>query len=96
MPLGDRVLIEPMGESERGERTKSGIIIPDTLDKEKPFEGKVIAVGPGKRNETGHLWPVSVKVGQRVVFSKYSPDELKIDGKEYYVISESNILAIIG
>ncbi|OHB18403.1 MAG: hypothetical protein A2749_02720 [Parcubacteria group bacterium RIFCSPHIGHO2_01_FULL_45_26] len=72
-----------------------GIIIPETVDKERPDQGTVVAVGPGKRTETGHLQSINVKVGQKVIFSKYGPDEIKIDGKEYYVISESNILAII-
>lgn len=93
-PLGDRVLIVPLNPVE-GSLTKSGIIIPETVDKEKPHQGKVLAVGPGGRADTGELIPMSVKVGQKVVFSKYSPDEIKIDEKEYYIISESSILAIL-
>lgn len=93
VPLGDRVIVEPMGKEKM---LASGIIIPDTADKERPDQGVVVAVGPGKRNETGHLWPVNVKVGDKVIFSKYGPDEIKIGDKEYYVIAESNILAIIG
>ena len=92
-PLGDRVLVLPLDKNEA--MSKSGIIIPETVDKERPDKGKVVAVGPGKRNDDGKLIPVSVKIGQTVIFSKYGPDEIKIADKEYYVISESNILAII-
>ncbi len=94
IPLADRVLVLPMGKDEKV--SASGIIIPETIDKERPDQGTVIAVGPGKYNEDGEeLIPMSVKVGQKVIFSKYGPDEIKIGGKEYYIISESNILAII-
>lgn len=94
MPLLDRVLVAPI---EPETITATGIIIPETIDKEKPFQGKVIAVGAGKWNEDGDARvPLSVKVGQTVIFSKYSPDEVKIDGKEYYLISEGSILAVIG
>ncbi|MBI4692020.1 MAG: co-chaperone GroES [Candidatus Terrybacteria bacterium] len=99
-PLHNNVLIEPLSEAERGSMTKSGIIIPETVDKEKPDQGRIIEVGPGKRNEAGKIIPLSVKKGQRVVFSKYSPDEIKVgdpygQAKKYYIISEDNILAII-
>lgn len=94
-PLHNNVLIEPLGEAERGAMTKSGIIIPETVDKEKPDQGRIIEVGPGKRDESGKIIPMSVKEGQRVVFSKYSPDEIKVGDKKYYIISEDNILAII-
>lgn len=92
-PLGDRVLVKPR----EVEDTKSpgGIIIPDTAQKEKPEQGTVVAVGPGKVGDDNDLIPVSVKVGDRVMFSKYGPDEIKIDGEEYYVIRESDILGII-
>lgn len=93
-PLGDRVLIEPIS-SEDGITTKSGIIIPETVGKEKPERGKVIAVGAGRIDDNGKLVPISVKEGQTVIFSKYGPDEIKIDGKEYYILNESSILAII-
>ncbi len=93
-PLGDRVLVEALGESEKN-KTKSGIIIPETVSKERGEQGKVIAVGPGRRTDEGKLVPVGVKPGQKIIFSKYGPDEIKVDGKEYYIISESNILAII-
>src|SRR3990167_7977047 len=92
-PLGDRVLVLPFDKNEK--KSASGIIIPETVDKERPDQGTVIAVGPGKYNEDGELMPMSVKVGQKVIFSKYGPDEIKISDKEYYVISESNILAVI-
>lgn len=92
-PLGDRVLVEPVDANT--EKTKSGIIIPDTISKEKSEQGKIIAVGEGKRNEEGKLVPMNVKKGQRIIFSKYGPDEIKVDGQEYFIISESNILAVI-
>ena len=94
-PLADRVLIEPLSEEERSKKTKSGIIIPDTAEKEKPQEGKVVAVGEGKTLESGRLAPLSVKKGDRVLFSKYGPSEIKVDGKEYLIAKEEDILAII-
>ena len=91
-PLGDRLVIEP---SSREETSASGIIIPDTA-KEKPERGTVVAVGPGKWNEDGEdRVPMTVKVGDTVIFSKYGYDEVKVDGKEYYILSESSVLAII-
>ena len=93
-PLGDRVLVAPANEgSER--MLASGIIIPDTAGKEKPEQGIVIAVGDGKRTEDGTLVPVSVSVGDRVLFSKYGFDEVKVNGVEYFIIGESNILAVL-
>ena len=93
MPLGDRVLVKP--EQSEDEKTPSGLIIPDTARKEKPERGEVIAVGPGKRSDEGELIPVSVKVGDTVVFSKYGYDEIMIEDEEYYMIAESNILAVV-
>ena len=93
MPLNDRILLKPMSEEETN-TTISGIIIPETVSKEKPEQGKVIAVGEG-RWEDGKRIPVSVKVGDRVVFSRYGYDEIKLDGEEYYILKEENILAII-
>lgn len=93
-PLGDRVVIRPLSEDEMGTRSPSGIIIPDTVSKEKPEQGIVIAVGPGKF-ESGKRVQVGVKEGDRVVFSKYGYDEVKIGGEEYFVVSESSILAVI-
>lgn len=93
MPLGDRVLVSP--ETETHAKTASGIYIPDTAKKEKPERGEVIAVGPGKRGDDNELIPVAVKVGDTVVFSKYGYDEVTVEDEEYYLISESNILAVI-
>jgi len=94
VPLGDRVLVKP-GSADAGKKTASGIIIPETVDKEKPGRGVVVAAGEGRRAEDGTTIPLSVKKGDTVLFSKYSPDEVKIDGEEYFIISESNILAIV-
>ena len=91
-PLSDHILIEP---NKKEGKTKSGILLPETVDKEMPEEGKVIAVGPGKKTSAGKLIPMEVKVGQQVLFSKYGPNEIKIDGKEYLIAKEENILAII-
>jgi chaperonin GroES len=91
-PLSDHILIEPIKEEEK---TKSGILLPETAEKERPEQGKVIAVGPGKRTEEGKIIPISVKPGQKVLFKKYGPDEIKVDDKEYLIASEDDILAII-
>ncbi|XOB46875.1 MAG: co-chaperone GroES [Candidatus Nealsonbacteria bacterium] len=91
-PLSDHVLIEPIKEEER---TKSGILLPETADKEKPEQGEVIAVGPGKRNDSGNIIPMEIKVGQKVLFTKYGPNEIKVDGKEYLIAKQEDILAII-
>ena len=91
-PLSDHLFIEPMAEDKT---TKSGIVIPDTAEKEKPVKGKVLAVGPGKFNEKGDRIPMSVKVGDNVLFKKYGPDEIEIDGKKLLVGNEDDILAII-
>lgn len=94
-PLGDKVLVKTNKESDQT-KTKSGIIIPDTIDKERPEEGIVVAVGAGKRLDNGQLVPLQVKKGDRIIFSKYGPDEIKINDEEFLIISESNILAIYG
>lgn len=94
-PLADRVLVEPLSDGEREKTTKLGIVIPDTVEKEKSERGRVIGVGPGRMTEEGKLIPLSVKEGQIVVFSKYGPDEIKVGDKEYYIIKEENILAIL-
>lgn len=91
-PLHDRVLIESL-ESE--EKTAGGIIIPDTA-KEKPQEGKVIAVGPGAKSEDGKTIPMDVKVGDRVLFGKWSGTEVKVGGKEYSIMKESDIMGVVG
>lgn len=92
-PLGDRVLVKPVSGDDH-KKTKSGIFIPDTISKEKPEQGEVMAVGPG-RTEDGKLVPIKVKVGDTVMFSKYGFDEIKIDEVEYFIIKEENILAVI-
>lgn len=91
-PLGDRVIVKPFGQEEV---TKSGIVLPDTINKEKPEQGEVIAVGPGKRLDSGEIAPMSVSVGDKVVFRKYSPDEIEVEGEEVLVISESDIVGIL-
>ena len=91
-PLSDHILIEPIKEEEK---TKAGIFLPETASKEKSEEGKVIAVGPGKKTDDGKIVPVSVRPGDRVLFTKYGPNEIKIDNKEYLIAQESDILAVI-
>ena len=90
-PLGDRVLVKPI---EVEERTKSGIVLPDTA-KEKPQQGRVLAVGQGRLLDNGQTVPLQVKEGDRVLYSKYSVTEVKIENEEYLVLSERDILAII-
>ena len=91
-PLNDNVIVKPIAEDEV---TKSGIVLPDTIDKEKPEKGEVAAIGEGKLLENGQRAPMSVKTGDMVMFKKYSPDEIKVDEEEYLVISQNDILAII-
>jgi chaperonin GroES len=91
-PLHDRVLVKRL---EGEEKTKGGIIIPDTA-KEKPQEGKVIAVGPGGRDENGKLTPLDVKTGDRVLFGKWSGTEVKIDGEDVLIMEESDIVGVVG
>lgn len=91
-PLSNHVFLEPLAEEKI---TKSGIVIPDTADREKPMQGKVLAIGPGKRDTNGQIIPMSVKVGDMVLFKKYGPDEIEIEGKKYLVGDEDDILAII-
>jgi chaperonin GroES len=90
-PLQDRVIVKRVKEEEK---TKGGIIIPDTA-KEKPIEGEVIAVGNGKVNDEGKLRPVDVKVGDRVLFGKYSGTEVKLDGEEALILREDDIVGVI-
>jgi chaperonin GroES len=90
-PLGDRIVVKIIEELER---TKGGIVLPDTA-KEKPQEAEVMAVGPGARNEEGERIPMDVKVGDRVVFAKYSGTEFKQDDEEYLILRESDILAVV-
>ena len=90
-PLGDRVLIKRVEEEEK---TKGGIIIPDTA-KEKPQEGKVVAVGPGARDDNGKIQPLDVKKGDRILFGKWSGTEVKIDGDDLLIMKESDVLGVI-
>jgi len=90
-PLQDRVIVERIAEEEK---TKGGIIIPDTA-KEKPQEGKVIAVGKGKLTEEGKLLPLSVKAGDKILFGKYSGTEVKLNGNEYLIMREDDILGVV-
>ncbi len=91
-PLNDHVVVKPAAKEEV---TKSGIVLPDTIDKERPEQGEVIAVGSGKLLENGQRAQMSVKIGDKVVFKKYSPDEFKIDDEEFLLIGENDILAVI-
>ncbi len=91
VPLHDRIVVSRI-ESE--EKTKGGIIIPDTA-KERPQEGKIIAVGPGKRDEDGKRIPLGVKAGDRVLFTKWAGTEFKLDGREYMIMKEDDILGVI-
>ena len=90
-PLHDRVVIQRVEEEEK---TKGGIIIPDTA-KEKPMEGKVVAVGPGARGEDGKIHPLDVKAGDRVLFGKWSGTEVKLDGDELIIMKEADIMGIM-
>lgn len=90
-PLGDKILVEIL---EAEEKTKGGIILPDTAKEEKS-EGRVIAAGPGKTLESGKVQPLEVKKGDKVLFGKYSGDEVAIDGKKHKIIKESEVLAIL-
>lgn len=91
-PLGDRVVIKP---AEREEKTKGGIFLPDTATKERPQEGTILAVGEGRRDDSGKLVPMNVSVGDRILFAKYSGTEFKIDEIEYLILSEKDILGVI-
>ncbi len=91
-PLADRVIVKPM---EAEEKTKGGIILPDTA-KEKPIEGTIIAVGPGKLTEDGKQIKLEVKEGDKVLYGKYSGTEVTVEGEEYLIMRESDIFAIIG
>ena len=90
-PLSNYIFVETFNEDKT---TKSGIFIPASVE-EKPIMGKVVAVGPGKTNDDGQLIPLNVKVGDQVLFTKYTPNEIKIDEKEYLAVREDDILAII-
>lgn len=91
-PLSDHLLIETIKEDEK---TKSGILLPETAEKEKPEQGRVIAVGPGRKTSSGKVIPLEVRTGDKVLFTKYGPNEIKVEDKEYLVAKEEDILAII-
>ncbi|MGB9763154.1 MAG: co-chaperone GroES [Minisyncoccia bacterium] len=90
-PLSDHIFVEPLSEEKT---TKAGIIIPDTAE-EKPVTGVVVAIGPGRTTDDGKIIPMTVKVGDKILFTKYAPNEIKIDNKEYLVIREDDVLAIL-
>ena len=91
-PLSDHVLLEPLKEEQK---TQTGILLPETVEQEKSEQGTVVAVGPGKRGKDGKITPLDVKVGDLVLFSKYGPNEVKVDGKDYLIAEEKDILAIL-
>lgn len=91
-PLADRVVIKKL---EAEDKTSGGIVLPDSA-KEKPMQGEILAVGPGKYDEKGNRQPMEVKVGDKVLFAKYSGTEVKIDGVEYLILAERDILAVMG
>lgn len=91
-PLGDRVVIQP---AEREEKTKGGIFLPDTATKERPQEGTILAVGEGRRDDSGKLIAMSVSVGDKVLFAKYSGTEFKVDEVDYLILAEKDILGVI-
>lgn len=91
-PLQDHIIVEALDEMETH---SSGLIIPDTVSKEKPQKGKVLAVGPGKLDDNGKRMPMDVSEGDTVLFSKYGPTEIKIDGRELLVLNQSDVLAVV-
>lgn len=91
-PISDHILIEPIKEEEK---SKGGILLPATAQKERPEQGKVVAVGPGRKTKTGQIIPVEVKPGDMVLFTKYGPNEIKVEDKEYLIAKEEDILAIL-
>lgn len=90
-PLSNKILIQPVEEEKM---TKSGIVLPETASKEKPMMGTIVAVGPGKM-EDGKVSPMSVKVGDKILYKKYGPDEIEIDGKKYLIGDEDDVLAVV-
>ncbi len=91
-PLGDRVVLKP---ADREEKTKTGIFLPDTATKERPMEGTILAVGEGRRDDSGKLIPMQVSVGDKVLFAKYSGTEFKVEEVEYLILAEKDILGIV-
>lgn len=91
-PMDDRILVEPVEEEAA---TSFGLVLPDTASREKPQKGRVVAVGPGKLTEEGKRVPMSVKPGDTVLYTKYGPTEVKIEGKEIFFLQESDVLAVV-
>ena len=91
-PLADRIVVEPLDETEE---MRGGLYIPDTA-KEKPQQGTVVAVGPGRRTEEGELLKVEINTGDRVLYGKYSGTEVTVDGNDYLIVKESDVLAVLG
>jgi chaperonin GroES len=91
-PMDDRILVEPVEEEAA---TSFGLVLPDTASREKPQKGRVVAVGPGKLGEDGKRLPMSVKAGDTVLYTKYGPTEVKIEGKEIFFLQESDVLAVV-
>ncbi len=91
-PLGDRILVKSLAAEEK---TKGGIVLPDSA-KEKPQQGEIIAVGEGKKNSEGKVIPLTLKVGDKVLYGKYTPTEITIDSQEYLIIREDDVLGIVG
>jgi chaperonin GroES len=92
-PLNDHVIVKPITEDET---TKSGIVLPETVDKEKPEKGEVVEVGPGKMLDNGERASMTLKKGDKVIFKKYSPDEINLEDEEYLVLREDDVLAVVG
>jgi chaperonin GroES len=91
-PLADHIVIEPISQEEK---TKTGILVPATVEKERPEQGKVVAVGPGKKTKSGEVITSEVKPGDLVLFTKYGPNEVKVDNKKYLIAKQEDILAIL-
>ena len=91
-PLADHIVIEPISQEEK---TKTGILVPATVERERPEQGKVIAIGPGKRTSSGAVIPPEVKPGDIVLFTKYGPNEVKVGDKEYLIAKQEDILAVL-
>ncbi|MCD6360866.1 MAG: co-chaperone GroES [Armatimonadetes bacterium] len=91
-PLGDRVIVKPIREDIT---TRSGIVLPETAEKERPEKGEIIAVGPGKTLENGQKIALDLKIGDKILFTKYGPTEIKVNDEELLIISESDIMAVI-
>jgi len=91
-PLSDHILIEPAKEEEK---TKGGILLPGTMEKERPMQGTVIAVGDGRRDKSGKAMPLEIKKGDKILFSEYGPTKIKVEGKEYLIAKEEDVFAVI-